>query len=81
VIRPDRWKVDTRQAHGAPCTQCGAKTYTLSGICKGCKTKGLSYADPARLPEDYLMRCAEELLKRHEAREAALVKLGLRRAA
>jgi hypothetical protein len=37
--------------------------------------------DPARLGEDYLMRCAEELLKRHKARTEALRKLGLLEAA
>jgi hypothetical protein len=81
VIRPDLWSPKTRKAHGAPCSNCGVTTYSAAGLCRSCSKLGISYADPKRLPEDYLMRCAEELLKRHEAREAALVKLGMRRAA
>jgi hypothetical protein len=77
----DKWATDTRQAHGVPCSSCGTKTYSISGVCTGCQKKGRMYADPKRLPEDYLMRCAEELLRRHKEREAMLVKLGLREAA
>lgn len=36
---------------------------------------------PARLPEDYLQLCTEELIKRHRIREELLVKLGVKGAA
>lgn len=71
----------TRQAHGAPCSHCGTTTYTVTGVCRECRQKGRGYVHPSRLPEDYLQLCAEELLKRQEAREALLVKLGIRKAA
>jgi hypothetical protein len=76
--------------HSAPCVQCGVTTYRQSMVCRKCdpdfKQRSLPgpprrLPDPRLWPEDYLERCAAELLKRHEAREAALVKLGLRRAA
>jgi hypothetical protein len=75
--------------HTAPCSLCGVATYRRSLICRECdptvarKKPGppRQLPDPRLWPESYLHRCAEELLKRHEAREAALVKLGMRREA
>lgn len=64
--------------HPRPCVLCGRRTYRKSMTCKVCDA---GFPDPGNAPEHYLQRCAEELLKRHEAREAALVKLGMRREA
>jgi predicted ATP-dependent serine protease len=73
---PVRWKETTRRAHGAPCCNCGTKTYRRSGVCWKCGRDG-SLIDPKRLPEDYLTRCAEELMRRHRVRAEMLAKLGI----
>jgi hypothetical protein len=68
--------------HGVPCKVCRVRTYKASRMCRRCEAiEGLNLPDPAQVPENYLMRCAEELLRRHEARAKLLEQLGIRRAA
>jgi hypothetical protein len=74
----ERWAFSTRTAHGVPCAHCGARTFAKAGVCVACKKRGRMYVDPVRLPEDYLVRCAEELLRRREERDRLLVKLGIK---
>lgn len=77
--RYDRWARQTRQAHGAPCTNgCGARTHTKSGVCVECQreARSRSYVDPRTMPDSYLEACARELVRRHERRAALLAKLG-----
>jgi hypothetical protein len=74
----EAWATTTRKAHGVPCVHCGDLTYAKNGVCVPCRRKGKQYVAPARLPEDYLMRCAQELLRRHNERNALLVKLGIK---
>ena len=66
--------------HGRRCSKCGKRTYRDEGVCTDCTTGKVWMAVEA-LPEDYLMRCAEELLKRHQARADALRRLGILEAA
>jgi hypothetical protein len=68
--------------HGAPCSGCGHRTYRQSQVCRRCESKdGVMFPDPKIAPEPYLMQCAVELLRRHDERNALLVKLGIREAA
>jgi hypothetical protein len=74
--------VSDTMKHSRPCVACGQPTYRKGGLCAPCATGAIDHLpSPAKVPESYLMACAEELVKRHEAREAALVKLGMRREA
>lgn len=77
--RFDRWSATTRQAHGAPCSNCGAKTHTKSGVCVECQrqARSRSYVDPRTMPDSYLEACARELVRRHEKRAELIAKLGL----
>ena len=81
MIYPDRWSPASRRAHGAPCRGCGKNTYAKKGVCVACKRLNRSLVAPGSLPEDYLLRCAEELLKRHNLRAELIAKLGIPEAA
>lgn len=74
------------QHHGAPCIRCGQFTYRKAKVCNVCEPGGIpnpAYKRPRKLPdpviwpEDYLERCARELLKRHAKRHALLEMLAL----
>lgn len=76
---PERWSAETRRAHGSPCIKCGRHTYCSSGVCKFCSKTPAGLVPVSVLPEDYLMACASELLRRHNERHELLVKLGIKR--
>lgn len=76
-----------RIRHARRCLKCGTPTYRVSVSCRSCDPElaGRGFPgtrsklpDPKLWPEDYLTLCAEELLRRHNERHAALVKLGLK---
>jgi predicted amidophosphoribosyltransferase len=67
----------SRKSHGRPCIACGRRTYTPSGLCPDCG----ALPPPDRMPESFLQACAEELLRRHQARGKLLERLGIRGAA
>ena len=70
------------QAHGVKCPSCGMKTYRLTGMCEPCEQgRPPPMPPPSSLDERYLMRCAEELLRRHQIREGVLRQLGMKGAA
>lgn len=73
----------SHRAHGRPCAKCGMPCYSQSGTCRQCSVAPNTHRFPLPqvAPEDYLMACAEELLKRHRQRAEALRALGILEAA
>jgi hypothetical protein len=76
--------VREQQKHGSPCRNCRKHTFRRNGLCWECdpdaprKPKRWSTGpDPERMPEDYLMACAEELARRHRARRELLREVGV----
>lgn len=72
--------------HPRPCLKCKRETYRKSQVCARCDPAAVAkkcgrpvhQPEPKFWPEDYLLRCAEELLKRHNARSELLLKLGIK---
>lgn len=78
--------MNPNRKHPVRCSICKGMTYRGSGICRDCapavdgkfiRGPRPKMPDPALFPEDFLMRCAEELMKRHRHRAEMLAKLGI----
>lgn len=65
--------------HPVPCEACGTNTYRKAGICWSCDgEREAKLPLPGDLPDAYLIRCAQELLRRHNERHALLTQLGVK---
>jgi hypothetical protein len=63
--------------HPRPCLRCRAMTYRKTQVCSVCLERE-DLPDPVKWSEEYLERCAQELLKRHNERHRLLVQLGIK---
>jgi len=65
----------TDKHHPKPCLCCGVGTYRSDGYCRRCHSERTFKIE--ELSEALLLRCAQELLRRHRERDEALRALGL----